>query len=175
MMNIISKSKIGNWKPARPAGGLEIGNSRQAFTLLELMIVMAIIGILATVLMVAVNPARQLAKARDTQRQTDVVAVLSSIYQYASEHSGEIPDTDGNPATSNFPTSLTCIGSTSPCFNLAGAGSNGDTIVPVYMAQLPMDPKTGTTANTGYKIMIDTYGHLTASGSGETTTISVRR
>ncbi len=145
------------------------------FTLLELMIVMAIIGILSTVLMVAVNPGRQLAKARDTQRQTDVVAVMSAIYQYASEHSGEIPDTDGVSTTSNFPTTLTCIGSTSPCFNLAGAGASGDTIVPVYMAQLPMDPKTGTAANTGYKIMIDTNGHITASASGETSTISIKR
>lgn len=145
------------------------------FTLMELLIVIAILGILSTVLIAAVNPGRQLAKARDTQRQTDVVAILSAIYQYASEHSGELPDTDGNSATSNFPTSLTCIGSTSPCYNLAGAGSGGDTIVPVYMADLPVDPKTGTAANTGYRIMVDANGHLTASASGETTTISVRR
>jgi len=150
------------------------------FTLLELLIVLSIIGILSSVVVVAVNPGRQLAKARDAQRETDLLAIVSIIYQYASEHSGEYPDTDGNPATNNFPTSLTCIGSTSPCFNLAGAGVTGETIVPVYVVELPKDPRLssgnpGTDADTGYRIMVDANGHITASASGETKTITVRR
>jgi len=151
------------------------------FTILELIIVMAIIGILATVLITAVNPGRQLAKARDTQRETDLVAILSVIYQYASEHSGGFPDTDGNPATNNFPTTMTCIGSGGSCFDLAGAGDGGDTIVPVYIIELPKDPRlvaTGqpaTDADTGYSIMVDANGHLIASASGETKSISAKR
>jgi prepilin-type N-terminal cleavage/methylation domain-containing protein len=155
--------------------------SLEGFTILELLIVMAIIGILATVLVVAVNPGRQLAKARDTQRETDLVAILSVIYQYSSEHSGGLPDTDGNPATSNFPTTMTCIGSDPLCFDLAAAGDDGDTIVPVYIIELPKDPRlvsTGhpaTDANTGYEIMVDANGHLIASASGETKSITAKR
>ena len=151
------------------------------FTLLELLIVMGIIGVLASVLVVSVNPGRQFARARDTERETNLVGIVSTIYQYASEHSGSLPDTDGDPDTSNFPTSMTCIGTDLACFDLAGAGETGDEIVPVYMVEFPKDPKVaatsapGTDSNTGYEIMVDAYGHIHASASGETKTIGVKR
>lgn len=138
-----------------------------AFTLLEILIVLSIIGILSTILMVLVNPGRQLAKARDTDRQSDLFAILASVYQYSTEHSGELPDTDGDPETSNFPTTPTCIGTGVGCYNLASAGED-DTIVPVYMPQIPTDPRTGESADTGYFIWVDENNRLQASASGET-------
>ena len=154
---------------------MKVNIFKTGFTLIELLITMGILGILATVLIVSINPGRQFAKARDTERETELIAILSMIYQYASEHSGELPDTDGNSATSNFPTSLTCIGTGGSCFNLAGAGATGEKIVPVYAIELPKDPQTGTDANTGYRIMVDANGHLIASASGETKTITAKR
>lgn len=139
---------------------------RKGFTLIELLIVIAIIGVLATTLMVVINPQRQLAKARDSERRSHLFALLASIYQYSAEHSGALPDTDGDPETSNFPTTLTCIGTQSPCYNLASAGGT-DPIVPEYMAVLPLDPKTGTQANTGYLIYVDANNRVVASASGE--------
>lgn len=41
---------------------------KKGFTLIELLIVMAILGVLAVVVLVAINPAEQLARARDTGR-----------------------------------------------------------------------------------------------------------
>lgn len=150
-------------------------SANYGFTLIELLLVMVVLGILASSLMVAINPARQFAKARDTQRESDLYAILSSIIQYSAEHSGELPDTDGDPATSNFPTTLTCIGTGVGCFDLASAGETGEEIIPVYMASMPEDPQTGSASNTDYQIFVDANDRLTASASGETKTITITR
>ncbi len=139
----------------------------KGFTLIELLVVMGIIGILAMIVLVAVNPGRQFAQARDTQRRSDLYAITNAIYQFAAEHNGRLPDTDGNDETSNFPTTMTCIGNTDPCFDLASAGVTGATIVPTYIAALPVDPSVGSQANTHYSIMVDTTGRIVASASGE--------
>ncbi len=137
------------------------------FTLIELLVTISVLGILASVMIVAVNPAHQFAKARDAERETDLVGILSAVMQYSSEHSGALPDTDGNPDTSNFPTTATCIGTDVGCFDLANAGDVGEEIVPVYLYEFPMDPKTGTAGNTGYTIYVDENGHLIASATPE--------
>ena len=142
-------------------------NVQQGFTMIEMLIVIALIGVLASTLIFAINPGTQLAKARDTERETHLYAILSSIYQYQAEHSGALPDTDGDPETSNFPISATCIGAGGGCFNLAGAGDSGETIVPVYLASLPFDPKTGSSDDTDYTIYLDANNRLVASASGE--------
>ena len=141
---------------------------KKGFTIIELLVTMALIGVLATVVVFLINPARMLARARDTQRQSDLIAILSSIYQYSAEHSGALPDSDGDPLTNNFPTTPTCIGTGIGCYDLASAGDAGETIVPVYMSAIPKDPKTGTDANTGYLIYVDVNNRLVASASGET-------
>lgn len=138
------------------------------FTIIEILLTIGILGILLSTMMVVINPGRQLAKARDTERESHVVVILAVIMQYSSEHSGALPDTDGDPETSNFPTSLTCIGTDPGCFDLASAGEAGETIVPIYTVEIPSDPKVGSSANTGYFIYVDDNGHLVASASGET-------
>ena len=50
--------------------------------------VMAIIGILATVVVLAINPARQMATARNTQRMFDVNSILNAFGQYSVENGG---------------------------------------------------------------------------------------
>ena len=47
-------------------------DSRRGFTLIELLIVMAILGVLAVVVLVAINPIQQLARTRDTGRKSGV-------------------------------------------------------------------------------------------------------
>lgn len=55
----------------------------QGFTLIELLIVIAIIGTLAVVLLVAINPVEQLAKTRDTGRISAVTQLGRAQEAYA--------------------------------------------------------------------------------------------
>jgi type IV pilus assembly protein PilA len=145
------------------------------FTLIELIVVIAILGILATTSFILINPQRHLAKARDTQRKTDLYSIASSVYQYSAEHSGALPDTDGDPDTSNFPTVATCIGSSPPCYDLSAAGDT-ESIVPTYLGAMPFDPVTGSLGNTGYMVYEDASGRLILQATGEVDgTITVQR
>jgi len=143
--------------------------SQKGFTLIELLVVIGVIAILAAVVLVAVNPGRQFAQARDTQRRSDLYSITNAIYQYMAEHNGKLPDNDGNQATDNFPVAAICIGTQSPCYDLSIAGDSPDTLVPTYIADIPLDPQNGTAENTGYTIYQDGNGRLIASASGELT------
>lgn len=58
---------------------------KKGFTLLELLIVMAILAILASILLVVVKPQQIFSKARDTQRKSDLKNLASAIEVYLVE------------------------------------------------------------------------------------------
>ena len=64
---------------------------QNGFTLVELIVVIAIISIAATITIVAINPAKQLAEARNTARWAGVDALLEAITQYQWDNGGSIP------------------------------------------------------------------------------------
>src|SRR3989344_5392991 len=74
-------------------------NSKKGFTLLELLIVIAIIAVLSTILIVAINPAETLRKTRDTQRISDLSSVKTAIGVYVT--TAAIPQLDGTAGTAN--------------------------------------------------------------------------
>ena len=57
---------------------------KKGFTLIELLIVIGIIAILATVVVLVLNPAQILAQARDSQRISDLSSVKSAVSLYLS-------------------------------------------------------------------------------------------
>ena len=63
----------------------------KGFTLLEVLLVAAIIGMLAAVVIFAINPARQLAQSRNSQRKVDINTILKATYQYSIDHNGATP------------------------------------------------------------------------------------
>lgn len=125
----------------------------KGFTLIEMLVVLGIIGILAAVVLVAVNPGRQFAQARDTQRRSDLYAISSAVYQYAAENDGVLP--------ASVPDTATCIGTDVACTDMSGD------LVPTYIADMPMDPSTGTAANTQYTIVKEATGRITLTATGE--------
>ena len=62
--------------------------NKKGFTLIEILVVIGIIAVLAAVVLVAVNPARQFKLARDSQRVSNVTAILNAVGQDIAEHKG---------------------------------------------------------------------------------------
>ena len=149
----------------------------RGFTLIEVLVVIGIIAVLAAVVLVAVNPARQFKLARDSQRTSNVNAILNAIHQNMAEHRG-IFTCSGSPHT--IPMTATVVKS-DPLPNTPG--DIATCIVPDYISSLPYDPSittahfsSTTDYDTGYEIFRDTNGRITASSTGELTpSISVTR
>lgn len=145
------------------------------FTLLEVLLVVAIIAILAGIVIIAINPGKNLADARNSQRQADVTTVLNAVYQYALDNNGNLPASITTTATEICKTGAS---SCTSLVDLSAVTTSGK-----YVPSLPIDPQCPTNCNangTGYKISKDaTTGRVTVTNAGinveQSKTISVTR
>src|SRR5438105_4042615 len=70
---------------------LTTNNLQKGFTLIELLVVIGILAVLLSIVLIAINPARQFAQANDTQRRSDVNAILNGIHEYMADNNGNLP------------------------------------------------------------------------------------
>lgn len=63
---------------------LKINNG--GFTLIELIVVVAILSVLITMILVTINPVRQLEKAKDAQRQHDIFQIRNALDTYYNDN-----------------------------------------------------------------------------------------
>ncbi len=138
--------------------------AKKGFTLIELIIVIAIIAILAGAIFVAIDPARRLHESRNARRRTDISTILDAIKTYQADHAGThyfnistlTVDLNYQIGTSSGSCSIDC-GDTiiqSQCVDLTDIGTN-------YMSIIPKDPTDGTNATTGYAMRKDAQGAIT--------------
>jgi len=149
----------------------------KGFTLIELIIVVAILAVLVSILVVALNPGEQLARARDAKRVADLDGIKSAINLYTSTATGTVNLSGDSPANNR------CFSNSAPTLfvNTGGAvatstglpttvTSTAQTVatstataaigwLPVLLGQtpggaplsvLPLDPTNGTGANTSF-------------------------
>ena len=149
------------------------------FTLIELLIVIAILTVLFALTIVAVNPIRQFAQADNTQRRSNINALLEGIYQYAADNRGSLPVFINSTSTQQIGSdttgcNITCGATTTVavCVNLY------PTIVPTYLADIPKDPDQTSSSTTHYAITKSTTNNrltVTACDAELSETISITR
>lgn len=153
-------------------------DNNKGFTLIEILIVIGIMAILASIMLVAVNPSRQFKVARDTQRMSNLNALLNAIHENISENKGDFVCNGSTRNISSTPL-LVKYGAGYPDYE----GDIASCLVPDYISGLPWNPgnsayyfSSTTDYNTGYELFRDTDGRLVASSSGEISkTILVKR
>lgn len=132
-----------------PKSSYTIKYNVSGFTLIELLVVIGILTGLLAITLVALNPSRQFAQSDDTQRRSDVNAILNAVHQYAADNRGSLPGDD---------LEIPLITSSSRPISTAEADICSY-IVPLYIAQIPQDPDIkirftacDTEYTTGYSI-----------------------
>jgi type IV pilus assembly protein PilA len=147
---------------------------QQGFTLIEVLLVIAILAILASIVIIAINPGKQFASARDAQRQSDVYSILNALHQYALDHEGVFPD---GLTSDEMEICRTDSQNCENLLDLAPVTSNER-----YLVTFPLDPQClVTSANcseygTGYFVSVSENGRVTVNAYGaENGDISVTR
>lgn len=111
--------------------------NQKGFTLIEILVVIGILAILLAIVLIAINPQQQFRQANNTQRRSDVNALLNAVSAYAAQHKGQLP-----------------TGITSTALTISSGGTPTDVdlctqLVPTYIADLPLDPTAGTETPAG--------------------------
>jgi prepilin-type N-terminal cleavage/methylation domain-containing protein len=137
----------------------------QGFSLIEILVVVALIIILATITLVAINPGKNFRDTRNAQRSADVTQILNAVTQYTSE--------EGNSVTT-FGTITNCTTGSS------SIGTDGidlaATLVDEFIVAIPVDPSSGTDAVTGYTICLTDSGRVQIDApDAEGKVVSVKR
>ena len=125
---------------------MRIQRQNKGFTLLEILLVIAAIGILAAIVLVAINPNRQISQARNAQRRSDINSIYKAIEQYLIDR-GNYPAGIISLKRDICKTKNETVGGSTNCTGKVDLRE----LVPEYIAGIPEDPIADS-----YKVGINT-------------------
>lgn len=137
---------------------------QKGFTLIELILVIAIIIIIAAAIFVALNPAKRIGQANDSRRWSDANQILNAVQQSLVDNSGTFPNQASWTAGVNYVLGTNgagcnagcgAVATQAACLNLTDLTTNN------YIAAIPADPTTGSAAFTDYYISRNAGGIVT--------------
>jgi prepilin-type N-terminal cleavage/methylation domain-containing protein len=147
---------------------MSLSSLKRGFTLIELLLVIGIIAILAAIVIVAINPTKQLGDARNAQRRADVNTILNAVYQYSIDNNGNLP--------TSIVTSSKIICKSGVNIDCDADGISLNVLTGSYIVGLPADPQSATATGTNYTIFKSgNRVTVSAPGAEQSATISVTR
>lgn len=118
---------------------------RSGFTLVELIIVIAIIVIIAAVMLLAIDPFRRLSGANDARRQRNANQFTAALNQHLVDRERMPGDKTIPAGEANAIAICRLRSSGADCVNL-------DDILPTYLSCIPFDSAETTAGFSGYKV-----------------------
>ena len=124
--------------------------NKKGFTLLEILLVIALIGVLIAVTLVAINPNRQLAQARNLGRREDITNIYNAIEQYTIKNKGILPNSITTTYVEICDTGIRSSTDALPSVNYCDGKVDLRVLVPKYISSIPKDSQVTLSSSTGY-------------------------